>query len=73
MCLNNILEALELLDQHDSYCFMVEQVILIKEFWETYPEKRAELTKHIKSGRFGIGGGMYCMPYMNIIYFQGMN
>ncbi len=66
MCLDNIVEAVRLLKENPGYTFMMEQVILLKEFWEKYPQFRQDLSEFIRQGRFEIACGMYCMPDMNI-------
>lgn len=64
--LKNIIEALRLLKKYPEYFFMVEQVILLQEFWNRYPYLRNELKNLVRQGRFEIACGMYCMPDMNI-------
>ncbi|WP_168120295.1 glycoside hydrolase family 38 C-terminal domain-containing protein [Paenibacillus sp. HB172176] len=64
--LNHILEALRLMNEDSNYTFMVEQAILLEEFWERFPEKREELKRFASSGRLEVGSGMYCMPDLNL-------
>lgn len=66
LCLDNIVKAIRLLLNNPDYRFMIEQVVLLQEFWERYPHFREELKGLIKQGRFEIACGMYCMPDTNI-------
>ncbi|MHA6484943.1 glycoside hydrolase family 38 N-terminal domain-containing protein [Paenibacillus sp. strain BS8-2] len=66
VALDHILEALRLMNNNKTYTFMVEQAILLEEFWVRFPEKRVELQRFASEGRLEVGSGMYCMPDLNM-------
>lgn len=41
ICHHHILEVLQLLRKYPAYCFLLEQVYLIKTFLQRYPEEEA--------------------------------
>ncbi len=67
ICLANIDEALRILAARPEYRFLVEQTILLEEYWRTRPERREELKGLAAAGRLSISPGMYVMPDMNLI------
>lgn len=64
-CFRIIDEALDLLEKHAEYRFLIEQVILIEEYWECFPDRRNQLIRFAQEGRLSIAPGMYVMPDMN--------
>ena len=64
-CFDIIDEGLRLLDKHPEYRFLIEQVILVKEFWERFPEKRQQMRRFAEEGRLEVAPGMFAMPDMN--------
>ncbi|TVY09220.1 glycoside hydrolase family 38 N-terminal domain-containing protein [Paenibacillus cremeus] len=64
--LSHIHEALRIMSVNEDYTFMIEQTILLEEYWERFPEQRALLRQLAKDGRLEIACGMYCMPDTNI-------
>lgn len=62
---DNLIEMLNISEKHHEYTFLIEQVILLEEFWNVYPEFRNKLRKLAKDGRLEIGCGMYVMPDMS--------
>jgi hypothetical protein len=48
----NILTAIQIAKQHPRFRYTLEQVLFVKQFWETYPEHRADLTALIHNGQF---------------------
>lgn len=61
----NLREALRILEVSPAYTFLVEQVILLQEFWERCPEHREALRRVAGEGRLEVSPGMYVMPDMN--------
>lgn len=64
--LDNLIEMLNIYEKNSEYTFLIEQVILIKEFWNAYPEFRDKLKKLAEEGRLEIACGMYVMPDMSL-------
>lgn len=58
-------EALRILESAPEYRFVVEQVILLEEYWNQRPEMREQLVRHAAEGRLEVAPGMYVMPDMN--------
>ena len=48
----NIIMAIQIAKQHSRFRYTLEQVLFVKQFWETYPEHRADLTALIHNGQF---------------------
>jgi len=65
--LSNLVEMLNLMGRHPEYKFLIEQVILLREFWERFPEHRAKLRELARQGRIEVAPGMFVMPDMNLI------
>ncbi|MBI4243358.1 MAG: hypothetical protein HY606_04635 [Planctomycetes bacterium] len=63
----NLIEMLNLMDKYPDYKFLIEQVILIKEFWDRFPEHRTRLRQLAKDRRIELSPGMYLVPDMNLI------
>lgn len=57
-----ILPALELMEKNPSFTFEMEQALNLMEFLEKYPEKKADLVRLYKEGRFS-WGATYNQPY----------
>lgn len=66
ICFKNIDEALRILEENSGYRFLIEQTILLEEYWERFPEKREALKKFASEGRLAVAPGMYVMPDMNL-------
>ncbi|MDR6881276.1 glycosyl hydrolase-related protein [Bacillus sp. 3255] len=64
--LEHIYEALRIMETEPSYTFMIEQMILVEEYWRRFPEQRGLLRKLAAEGRMEIACGMYCMPDVNL-------
>ncbi|OYT64108.1 hypothetical protein B6U74_05940, partial [Candidatus Bathyarchaeota archaeon ex4484_205] len=64
--IRNLDEALRLLETEEEYTYHVEQVILLKEYWERRPENREKLRRMFKDGRIECSG-IYVMPEINMI------
>jgi len=65
--LKNLMEAITLLEEDNSYFFLIEQTILLEEFWQRFPQYHSKIKKYIKNGRIEISPGMFVMPDMNLI------
>jgi len=48
----NIITAIQIAKQHPRFRYALEQVLFVKQFWETYPEHRADLAALIRNGQF---------------------
>lgn len=64
--LEHIHEALRIMETEPGYTFMIEQMILVEEYWRRFPEQRRRLRKLAAEGRIEIACGMYCMPDVNL-------
>lgn len=58
-------EAIRIAMAHEGYRFLIEQVILLEEYWERFPAQRAALKQLAQEGRIEVAPGMYVMPDMN--------
>ncbi len=65
-CFANIDEALKILEREPDYRFLLEQVILLDEYWQRFPEKRDLLRRFAREGRLDVAPGMWVMPDMNL-------
>ena len=65
-CIDNIHQALNIMDQYENYTFTLEQVILVREYWNRHPENRDKLKKYVLEGRLCIAPGMWVVPDMNM-------
>lgn len=66
ICFRNLDEALRILEREPDYHYLVEQVILLEEYWERFPGKRGALQKFAREGRLSAAPGMYVMPDLNL-------
>ena len=64
-CFAIIDEALRILEANPEYRFLIEQVILLEEYWERFPEKRPVLRRLAGEGQLGVAPGLFVMPDMN--------
>ncbi len=64
-CFANIDQALFLLEKHPDYTYLLEQVILLDEYWQRFPMKRDLLKRFAGQGRLEVAPGMWVMPDMN--------
>ncbi|MBI4244863.1 MAG: hypothetical protein HY606_12305 [Planctomycetes bacterium] len=67
IALTDMIEMFNIMDRYKEYRFLLEQVIMLKEFWERFPEYRSRLKRLVEEGRVEIGPGMFVMPDMNLI------
>ena len=58
----HIIHALQLLDRHPDYTFVLDQVAYVRPFLERYPEHAAAFRKFVKEGRLELVLGMDVMP-----------
>lgn len=65
--LPNLVQALNLLDEHHDYYFMVEQIYLIEQLLHRRPGEWSRVSRHLSEGRLEIGGGFYVMADLNLI------
>lgn len=64
--MNIIHKGLEFIKQYPGFVFVIEQTIVVEEFWNRFPESRKILCKAAKSRRLIFAPGMYVMPDSNI-------
>ena len=65
VCYQILDEALRLLAEWPNYRFAVEQVYLLEDYWERFPDKREAMKRFAQEGRLSIAPGMYVVPDMN--------
>ncbi len=65
--MDNIIEALRIMEDNPEYTFLIEQVILLEHFWKYYPQYRERLKRFAKRGNIEVACGMYVMPDMCLI------
>jgi alpha-mannosidase len=65
MGLPHILHALQLLEQHPDYTFVLDQVAYVKPFLERYPQHEGAFRKFVADGRLELVLGMNVMPDVN--------
>lgn len=59
--------ALEILEAEPDYCFTIEQVILVREYFRRRPERRETMRVLAQAQRLSFAPGMFVMPDMNMI------
>jgi len=65
--LDNLVEMLWMMERYPEFTFLVEQTILLEEFWQRYPELRPLLKQYAREGRLEVACGMFVMPDMNLV------
>jgi alpha-mannosidase len=63
----NIITAIQVAKQHPRFRYTLEQVLFVKQFWETYPEHRADLTALIHNGQFVFASPNVSQPDNNLV------
>jgi hypothetical protein len=63
----NIITAIQIAKQHPRFRYTLEQVLFVKQFWETYPEHRADLTALIHNGQFTFAAPNVSQPDNNLV------
>lgn len=58
--------GLDLLAKHRDYVFVIEQVILVREYLRRNPGGRARMRRFAKEGRLLFAPGMFTMPDLNL-------
>lgn len=58
--------AMDMLDAHPEFTFVLDQATAIKPWWDARPEKREALRAHIRAGRVECVGGTWAAPDENI-------
>jgi hypothetical protein len=64
---NNIITAIQIAKRHARFRYTLEQVLFVKQFWETYPEYRADLTALIHSGQFTFAAPNVAQPDTSLV------
>ncbi|MCS7181370.1 MAG: hypothetical protein NZ891_08510 [bacterium] len=62
-----IKKVLEIIRKNKEYKFLIEQTILLEEFWNRCPQYRKEVEDFIKTKRIECAPGFFVMPDMNLI------
>lgn len=59
-------KALDILGSEPGYRFIIEQVILLQEYWKCYPHRRNEIIEFVRQGHLEILPGAYVTADTNI-------
>ena len=57
-----LVSGLRLLRRYPAFTFNIEQVILVREFWERLPRYRKAMQRYATQGRLSFAPGMFTMP-----------
>ncbi len=68
----NFRNALELMRSNPAMCFVIDQVVAIKYFWENYPEYHDLIKLLIQDGRLEVVQGFISQPEMNLVGEEGL-
>ena len=63
----NIITAIQIAKQHPRFRYTLEQVLFVKQFWESYPEHQADLTMLIHNGQFTFASPNVSQPDNNVV------
>ncbi len=63
----NILTAIQIAKQHPRFRYTLEQVLFVRQFWETYPEHRSDLAALIHNGQFVFASPNVSQPDNNLV------
>jgi hypothetical protein len=63
----NIITAIQIAKQHPRFRYTLEQVLFVKQFWETYPEHRTDLAALIHNGQFTFASPNVSQPDNNLV------
>ncbi|MDQ2998842.1 MAG: hypothetical protein M3R61_17565 [Chloroflexota bacterium] len=63
----NIIAAIQIAKQHPRFRYTLEQVLFVKQFWESYPEHRADLSALIHKGQFVFASPNVSQPDNNLV------
>jgi len=63
----NVRNALDLMRLNKDMCFVIDQMVGMKYFWEHYPSYRTDILRFIGEGRLEIVQGFVSQPEMNIV------
>nr|MDO8083442.1 glycoside hydrolase family 38 C-terminal domain-containing protein [Candidatus Sigynarchaeum springense] len=62
----NVRNALDQMRVQEDMCFVLDQVVAIKYFWEHYPDYQQDILRFIREGRLEIVQGFVSQPEVNI-------
>ncbi len=62
----NVRNALDQMRVQEDMCFVLDQVVAIKYFWEHYPDYQQDILRFIEKGRLEIVQGFVSQPEVNI-------
>ncbi len=70
-------KALSLMEQDETYTFTVEQAYFFKHYFETHPQKQADMVKFARNGQLQFAPGFWsvpdmCMPNGESLYMQAV-
>src|SRR5271157_49602 len=68
----NVRNALDLMGLQPSMCFVLDQVVGIKYFWEHYPDYQSKILQFLREGRLEIVQGFVSQPDMNLPGEEGL-
>ncbi len=58
--------AVELLDKHPEFTYVIDQALGLRPYWIAKPEVRDKIRKWVAEGRIELVGGTFCSPDENI-------
>jgi alpha-mannosidase len=58
-------KVLAICEANPEYRYTIEQVILLREYWNRFPKQRSKLEACVRRGQIEIAPGMFVMPDMN--------
>lgn len=59
-------KALELLESHAEFKYVIDQALALRPYWRAHPEKQDLIKRLVKEGRIELVGGTFCAPDENI-------
>lgn len=58
--------ALEMLEEHREFTYVIDQALALKPYWDKHPEKHDAIRRFAGEGRLEMIGGTWCSPDVNI-------
>jgi Glycosyl hydrolases family 38 N-terminal domain len=63
----NILDAIQMAQQHPRFRYTIEQVLFAQHFWATHPERRADFAALVKNRHFTFAWGGITQPETSLV------
>ncbi|MFH1539405.1 MAG: hypothetical protein ABIH66_10635, partial [bacterium] len=61
-----LFKALDMLDEHPDFTYVIDQALALKPFWDNHPQHRDRIRRLVADGRVELVGGTWCAPDENI-------